>query len=396
MPSERAPGWTRAAFGDVVRQVRDRVDPEESRLERYVAGEHMDTDDLRIRRWGLIGSGYLGPAFHMRFKPGNVLYGSRRTYLRKVAVADFEGITANTTFVIETKNPKVLLPELLPFIMQTKAFNEHSIKQSKGSVNPYINFSDLTWYEFALPPLEKQREIVNALSAAITLHEATKDLLLNALMMHRANMKQLQSSYYFEKVHVDSLLGRIVAGKSSVGVDTAPSDGEYGVIKVSAVDPRGFLPHESKRLLNPDDFNPDFSLHAGDLLITRANTPELVGEVCLVERDHANLMLCDKTLRLEPRAGVDPYLLWETLQGEDVRRQLKAAATGTGRAMKNISQPTIRSLKMPFPLDRRVADKARARLLASRKAARAIQGRVDRNKGLMHSLRERLLRQAER
>jgi type I restriction enzyme S subunit len=209
-------------------------------------------------------------------------------------------------------------------------------------------------------------------------------------------MKQLQSSYYFEKVHVDSLLGRIVAGKSSVGVDTAPSDGEYGVIKVSAVDPRGFLPHESKRLLNPDDFNPDFSLHAGDLLITRANTPELVGEVCLVERDHANLMLCDKTLRLEPRAGVDPYLLWETLQGEDVRRQLKAAATGTGRAMKNISQPTIRSLKMPFPLDRRVADKARARLLASRKAARAIQGRVDRNKGLMHSLRERLLRQAER
>jgi hypothetical protein len=105
--------WTRVAFGDVVRQVRDRVDPDESGLERYVAGEHMDTDDLRIRRWGQIGDGYLGPAFHMRFKPGHVLYGSRRTYLRKVAVADFEGITANTTFVIESKDPTVLLPELL-------------------------------------------------------------------------------------------------------------------------------------------------------------------------------------------------------------------------------------------------------------------------------------------
>ena len=54
-------GWTRVAFGDVVRQVKDRVDPEESGLERYVAGEHMDTDDLRIRRWGTIGDGYLGP-----------------------------------------------------------------------------------------------------------------------------------------------------------------------------------------------------------------------------------------------------------------------------------------------------------------------------------------------
>lgn len=80
--------WRRVAFGDVVRQVKDRVDPEASGLKRYVAGEHMDTDDLRLRRWGRIGDGYLGPAFHMRFKPGHVLYGSRRTYLRKVAVAD--------------------------------------------------------------------------------------------------------------------------------------------------------------------------------------------------------------------------------------------------------------------------------------------------------------------
>src|SRR6266850_6402967 len=97
------PRWTRVAFGDVVRLVRDRVDPGHTDLQRYVAGEHMDTDDPRIRRWGLIGDGYLGPAFHMRFKPGHVLYGSRRTYLRKVALADFEGITANTTFVLEPK-----------------------------------------------------------------------------------------------------------------------------------------------------------------------------------------------------------------------------------------------------------------------------------------------------
>jgi type I restriction enzyme, S subunit len=153
-------------FGDVVRQVKDKVDPQTADLERYVAGEHMDTDNLHIRRWGDIGNGYLGPAFHMRFKPGQVLYGSRRTYLRKVAVAEFEGITANTTYVLEPKDPDVLLPELLPFIMQTDSFNEHSIKQSKGSVNPYINFSDITWYEFPLPPLDEQRRIADLLWGA--------------------------------------------------------------------------------------------------------------------------------------------------------------------------------------------------------------------------------------
>lgn len=178
--------WTRVAFGDVVRQVRDRVDPNESDLERYVAGEHMDTDDLQIRRWGSIGDGYLGPAFHMRFKPGHVLYGSRRTYLRKVAVADFEGVTANTTFVLESKNPSLLLPELLPYVMQTESFHEHSIKQSKGSVNPYINFSDLTWYEFALPPPEHQRRIAHLLDAGRRVHDRLRTLALTANALYQA------------------------------------------------------------------------------------------------------------------------------------------------------------------------------------------------------------------
>jgi len=169
-------GWTQVAFGDVVRQVRNVVDPNESGLERFVAGEHMGTDDLRIRRWGVVGEGYLGPAFHMRFKPGHVLYGSRRTYLRKVAVADFEGITANTTFVIESRDSAILLPELLPFIMQTDSFHEHSIRESKGSVNPYVNFSDLTWYEFDLPPVEEQRRIVEVLGAAEHHGEALRRL----------------------------------------------------------------------------------------------------------------------------------------------------------------------------------------------------------------------------
>lgn len=158
--------WTKVAFGDVVRQVKDKVDPVTAGLERYVAGDHMDTDDLRIRRWGLVGDGYLGPAFHMRFRPGQVLYGSRRTYLRKVAVADFEGITANTTFVLETADPGTLLPEMVPYIMQTEVFHEYSIENSKGSVNPYINFSDLAKFEFALPPVEEQRRIVEVLQAA--------------------------------------------------------------------------------------------------------------------------------------------------------------------------------------------------------------------------------------
>lgn len=169
---ELKPDWRRVRFGDVVRQVKDRVDPETCGIERFVAGEHMDTDDLTIRRWGIIGEGDLGPAFHMRFRPGQVLYGSRRTYLRKIALADFEGVCANTTFVLEPADRQVLLPDLLPFIMQTEAFHAHSRRESKGSVNPYINFSDLAWYEFSLPPLQDQRKLITVLCNAAEVVEA--------------------------------------------------------------------------------------------------------------------------------------------------------------------------------------------------------------------------------
>lgn len=370
----RKPGWTRVAFGDVVRQVKDRVDPEESGLERYVAGEHMDRDDLRIRRWGTIGDGYLGPAFHMRFKPGQILYGSRRTYLRKVAVADFEGITANTTFVLEPKDPCVLLPELLPFLMQTEAFHEHAIKQSKGSVNPYINFSDLTWFEFTLPPIDEQRRITVALKEMDALCESQRAVALAAARLHAAQLAWLEQSEATKRVSLEALLNNIVPGKSVSGASVPPTRGQYGVLKVSAVDPQGFVPSESKRLLRDEDFVSEFSVRGGDLIMTRANTPELVGEVCLVDRDYPTLMLCDKTLRLEPKESIDRYVLWEMLQTDSVRQQLMAVATGTGRSMKNISQDKIRGLVIAYPSGPGTPELA-DRLRMSRRAIEQARGR---------------------
>lgn len=192
-------GWKRVKLGEVVQQVKDKVDPLTAGLDRIVRGEHMDTDDLRIRRWEEFGDNYLGPAFHMRFRPGHVLYGSRRTYLRKVALADFEGITANTTYVVESRDSTRLLPELLPYILSTESFHEHSIKQSKGSVNPYVNFSDLAWYEFDLPPKPEQERLVGLLSSAAGVVEAYREALeaarsASTAMLHRLMSVGLEST----------------------------------------------------------------------------------------------------------------------------------------------------------------------------------------------------------
>lgn len=159
--------WKSVSLGEVAAGSKEKVDPTDGTVARFVAGEHMDTNDLRIHRWGDPTEVDLGPAFHRRFRPGQVLYGSRRTYLRKVAVADFDGVCANTTFVVDAKNDAknagVLLREFLPFVMSAEPFHAFAIAESKGSVNPYVNWSDIERFEFELPPLDEQKRIADLL-----------------------------------------------------------------------------------------------------------------------------------------------------------------------------------------------------------------------------------------
>ncbi len=156
--------WRRVRFGDVVRQMKEQVDPEVDIVERYVAGEHMESENVHIKKWGTVGDGYLGPAFIRKFRKGQVLYGSRRTYLKKVAVAEWDGVTANTTFVLESIEGQ-MLQEFLPWIILSERFTKHSVQESKGSTNPYINYPDIAKFEFDLPPLDQQRRIAEILWA---------------------------------------------------------------------------------------------------------------------------------------------------------------------------------------------------------------------------------------
>ena len=145
------PGWRRVKFGDVVRLSKARSqDPLADGIERYVGLEHLEPGDLRIRRWGNVADGV---TFTSVFQPGQVLFGKRRAYQRKVAVADFSGVCSGDIYVLETKDAQVLLPELLPFICQTDAFFEHAVGTSAGSLSPRTNWTSLADIEFALPAL---------------------------------------------------------------------------------------------------------------------------------------------------------------------------------------------------------------------------------------------------
>ena len=154
-------GWRTLPFGEFAQSINERVEPSEAAEDIYVGLEHLDPQSLHIQRWGK-GSDVIGTK--LRFRKGDIIFGRRRAYQRKLAVAEFDGICSAHAMVVRAK-PDVVLPEFLPFLMMSDRFMNRAVEISVGSLSPTINWKILKLEEFALPPLDQQRRIAEVLCA---------------------------------------------------------------------------------------------------------------------------------------------------------------------------------------------------------------------------------------
>ena len=122
--------------------------------------EHLIPEEITLSNWAE-GS---DNTFSKVFRKGNVLFGRRRAYLKKAAVAPFDGICSGDITVIEAL-PDKILPELLPFIIQNDALFDYAVGKSAGSLSPRVKWEHLQNYEFELPELSKQKELADILWA---------------------------------------------------------------------------------------------------------------------------------------------------------------------------------------------------------------------------------------
>lgn len=171
------PDWEMVRFGDVVRNANEAErNPLKAGLERYVGLEHIEPENLHIKEWGLIEN---GTSFTKKFNKGQVLFGKRRAYQRKVAVTEWNGLCSGDILTFEPSNDD-LIPELLPFIVQSEGFFEHALGTSAGSLSPRTRWTQLREYKFPLPPKKEQRQISEKLWLAEKYrnnHEASLDCL---------------------------------------------------------------------------------------------------------------------------------------------------------------------------------------------------------------------------
>lgn len=132
--------------------------------------------------------------------------------------------------------------------------------------------------------------------------------------------------------------------------DSRPAElNEYGVLKVGCVNNSIFRASENKAL--PPELEPrlQYLIKKNDLLISRANTKELVGSAAVVDDEYPNLILCDKLYRLRLAKNVIPEMVSLYLSISVVREQIELSATGASHSMQNIGQDTINELWYLLP-----------------------------------------------
>lgn len=202
-----------------------------------------------------------------------------------------------------------------------------------------------------VPSVSEQRRIVEIVEDHLSHLDAADEALAQSTRRVGAFQRcLLDKTFGLDAAETAVALGDLVAsiraGKSFGGSSGPAGADEWGVIKVSAMTWGEFDPSQNKAVPS-ERVDPRNEIRPGDLLVSRANTSEYVGASVLVGDVRPRLLLSDKSLRIEPKAGVERAWFWRALQAPSARRQISALATGTKDSMRNISQGALLSVKVP-------------------------------------------------
>ena len=325
----------------MARQVTDSTNsPLEDGFERYIGMEHLDPESLTLRRWGQIADDQ--PTFTRIFRSGQVLFGRRRAYQRKAALATFDGICSGDIIVMEA-NPQRLLPELLPFIVQTEGFYQHALSTSAGSLSPRTKWVDLAKYEFPLPPLDEQQRIAEILWAVEEAIEAWQIVhaelyrVLNNFLKGVFTSADLPTARLGDHV-IESAYGpRFSNERYSVY-------GAIGLIRTTDLSEDGIINYQTtpKANLDPADFEDHF-LQDGDFMISRSGT---CGIGCVFEDQGYPIIPGAFLIRLRLKNTLHPYFLKEYINSHAGRLHMNRITQGA--VQRNIRGSLLLEQNVPI------------------------------------------------
>ncbi len=366
--------WTPVKFGDVAFEPKESVkDARAEGIEHVVGLEHIDSEDIHLRRSDGIDT---STTFTKKFSTGDVLFGRRRAYLKKAAQAPFEGICSGDITVMRA-NEELLLPELLPFIVNNDKFFDWAVTHSAGGLSPRCKFKDLANYEFLLPPKKQQAEIAELLWAMEVVVEKEK-----AIFQSLENTKNVLQRTAFEKQKCSRVeIGehaKVFSGGTPNRKKPEYWDGTIPWVKTAEVNYQLITDSEEKITDIGLKESATKMVKPGSVLVAMYGQGVTRGRVAMTGIPVSCNQACAV---IEPSDDIEAEFIYFYLEFK--YEELRALAHGANQ--QNLNLKMVKSFEMPF-LDKKKQREIVGQLRVINENKGVVSGKIESSKSLQKSL----------
>ena len=329
-------GWKKWRFDEFAQNISERVEPSQTDMDVYVGLEHIDPDTLHLSRHGHPSD---VEGTKLRFYKGDIIFGRRRAYQRKTALATTDGICSAHAMVLRAKED-VVDPSFFPFLFHSKQFIDMAITISVGGLSPTINWKDISKQEFLLPPRSEQKRLAELLWAADEMIEKEKKELENITICKNICFERNINGTNKKKL-IECCTVPPQYGSPSASSPYIEEKSRY--VRITDIDDYGNLLTEE--IVSPLNFSDLFLLKENDFLIAR--TGNTVGKSYLHKEKNGLFSFAGYLIRFRTDESIllPDYLMafTKTFLFEDFKR--KTVKVG---AQPNINAEQYSMMEIPI------------------------------------------------
>ena len=256
-------------FEDIIFNITEKKKPVEEDKYNYIGLEHLESGNLFISKWG---SDTAPEGEKIVMKKGDVLFGKRRAYQKKVAISPIDGIFSAHGMVLRPKED-VICKEFLPFFISSEAFLNEAIRISVGGLSPTVNWKDIRELEFDLPSLAEQKVLAEKLWAAYEVKQSYLKMIAATEEMVKAQFVEMFGTINTPQGKLITLgnLCNIQRGGSPRPIKDYITNDSNGInwIKIGDTDESMYITKTEERI-KPSGLNKTRQVYAGDLLLSNS------------------------------------------------------------------------------------------------------------------------------
>lgn len=305
----------------------------------YLGLEHLDSDSIYVTRYG---ADVAPKGDKLIMKKGDVLFGKRRAYQKKVAIAPFDGIFSAHGMVLRPKED-VIDKDFFPMFIKSDYFLDAAIKISVGSLSPTINWRDLKELKFELPSLEEQRKLAEILWAIYDMKDKYKKLILAT--------DELVKSQFIEMFGLENEGMKTICDVASICRGSSPrpiskyvTDDPEGVnwIKIGDAGEDDVYIIRTSEKITQDGAKKSRAVKPGDFILSNSMSfgrPYILGiDGCV----HDGWLIIS-----DYQDYLDPMFFYYELRSDLVQRQFDGSANGS--TVKNLNSDRVSKVKIHIP-----------------------------------------------